>query len=83
MQGSQALSLKVLGGLVALSLTATLQASETKTYTYDALGRLVLVKSTDDVNNNQAYSYCYDKAGNRIRYVANQTGTPANCVNTG
>jgi hypothetical protein len=57
-------------------------ASETITYTYDALGRLVVAKSTGTVNNNQTHSICYDAAGNRILYDSNTTGTPPACVSS-
>ena len=58
-------------------------ASETITYTYDALGRLVKAQNSGAVNNNQVRSFCYDKAGNRIQYVSNGTGVPAACVTQG
>jgi ABC-type sugar transport system substrate-binding protein len=67
---------------VALLAPNMAHAAETKTYTYDALGRLVVVKSTGNANNNQVRSYCYDKAGNRVEFAADQVGTPANCVKT-
>ena len=76
-----------ISGSFALVATAGLScpswATETVTYTYDARGRLVTVKSTGSVNNNQTHSYCYDKEGNRIKYVASQTGVPDSCVTTG
>lgn len=72
------LALIAMSGGVFLAGQAT--ASETKAYTYDPLGRLVVAKSTGSVNNNQTHSICYDAAGNRITYVSNQTGTPPACV---
>ena len=58
-------------------------SAETVTYTYDALGRLVKATNSGTVNNNQVRSFCYDKAGNRIQYVSNGSGTPAACVTQG
>jgi YD repeat-containing protein len=67
------------GSITASSLAS---AGETITYTYDALGRLVVAKSTGTVNNNQTHSICYDAAGNRILYDSNTTGTPPACVSS-
>ena len=58
-------------------------ASETITYTYDALGRLVRAQNSGTVNNSQVRSFCYDKAGNRVQYVSDGTGIPAACVTQG
>lgn len=71
------------GLLTGLPLSGTSAASETLTYTYDALGRLVVTKSTGTVNSNQTHSICYDKAGNRISYIATSNGLPAACVTQG
>lgn len=40
-------------------------ASETTTYTYDALGRLVQVSNAGTINNGLNSAYSYDPAGNR------------------
>jgi YD repeat-containing protein len=71
--------------LFLLAFPSIAAAAETKTYTYDALGRLVVVKSAGSVNANQIRSYCYDKAGNRVEVDAktDSSGTPASCVTTG
>jgi YD repeat-containing protein len=50
------------GVLVFLLCAANLGASNTITYTYDALGRLTFV--SDPANGNRDYDY--DKAGNRL-----------------
>lgn len=63
--------------------SATVSANETLSYTYDALGRLIITKSTGSTNNNEARSICYDKAGNRITYNANTSGAAAACVTQG
>lgn len=54
-------------------------STETVTYTYDALGRLVAVQKTGSANNGQTQTFCYDRAGNRIRYVSNPSGPPTPC----
>lgn len=72
------------GGLSASVLITTPgMASETITYTYDALARLVKTQSSGTINNNQTHSICYDKAGNRITYQSSSTGVPAACVTQG
>ncbi len=42
-------------------------AQENKTYTYDALGRLVTVKKAGGPNDQTTSTYDYDKAGNRTQ----------------
>ena len=69
-------------GISAIALAAPLaflSAAEEKKYTYDTRGRLVVQKSTGDVNNNQTHTICYDRAGNRTLYDSHSTGTPASC----
>jgi YD repeat-containing protein len=51
-------------GVLLLTGTAA-QASETITYTYDALGRLVQVTRSGTVNNGASALYTYDPANNR------------------
>lgn len=43
-------------------------ATETITYQYDALGRLVAVQSSGTVNNGQSVTTTFDAAGNRTNY---------------
>lgn len=50
-------------GTVAVLSPAS--AHETKTYKYDARGRLVEVKSTGTVNDDTKTAYEHDKANNR------------------
>jgi YD repeat-containing protein len=57
-----------------VALTAAAQASETTTYTYDALGRLTATSSTGTVNNGVATSVGYDPAGNRSNYAVTGAG---------
>lgn len=68
--------------IIALALiTSTLashysaMASETVTYKYDALGRLVQVSRAGTVNNGITAAYTYDKADNRTN--VNVAGAPA------
>jgi hypothetical protein len=49
-------------------------ATETITYAYDALGRLVKVVHTGTVNNNQQTVYTNDPADNRTNVTT--TGAP-------
>lgn len=69
------------GLLLAISGLTTMSASagETMTYTYDELGRLLVVQSAGSVNNNQAMTYCYDAAGNRMRVKSSDSGSLASC----
>jgi uncharacterized protein involved in exopolysaccharide biosynthesis len=53
----------------AMSLSVPASATETTTYTYDALGRLTQSKSTGSVNNGLQTDTVFDPAGNR----SNQT----------
>jgi YD repeat-containing protein len=58
----------------ALCLPSPLQATETITYTYDALGRVTGVSSTGTINAGQSVSTTFDPAGNRTNYSV--TGVP-------
>jgi hypothetical protein len=66
-----------LGGALAPAL-----ASESITYTYDALGRLVVAKSEGTVNDDQTHSLCFDPAGNRTKYRSDDTGIVPSCAPT-
>ncbi|WP_454886194.1 hypothetical protein [Sphingomonas oryzagri] len=57
-----ALAIVAIGMIAAISPTF---ASETITYTYDALGRLVKVVHSGAVNNNMQTVYTIDPADNR------------------
>lgn len=46
-------------------------ASETITFTYDELGRLVAATSSGTINNGQSVTAGYDPAGNRTAYTIN------------
>lgn len=61
----------------AAAIAAGAQASETTSYQYDALGRLVGVTSSGTVNNGVATSIGYDPAGNRASYSVGGAGGSA------
>jgi len=50
---------------IVVTLSASARASETITYQYDALGRLVQVTRAGTVNNGASATYTYDPANNR------------------
>lgn len=60
MRVSKALAVLLLG------LSASANAAETITYSYDARGRLVQVARTGSVNNGVTTTYAHDKADNRL-----------------
>lgn len=68
-----------IGLIVAAGLPVHATASETRTYTYDALGRLVAVQSAGTINDGDANSLCYDPAGNRTLYKSSSSGAIAAC----
>jgi hypothetical protein len=59
---------------LAATLSSPAWATETVTYTYDALGRLIKVVHTGTVNNNQQTVYTHDPADNRTNVTT--TGAP-------
>src|SRR3982750_1301171 len=59
--------LLAIAALAALAPPA--EAGETRTYTYDALGRLVATSATGTVNDGQTTNIAYDPAGNRQSYA--------------
>jgi len=56
-------SLAIVG--LCLAWTSPAWATETITYTYDALGRLVQAAHSGSVNNGQQTTYTLDPASNR------------------
>lgn len=59
-------------GLISVATAAS--ASETITYTYDALGRLVQVARSGTVNNGASAGYTYDPANNRTNVTVTGGG---------
>jgi hypothetical protein len=64
----------ILAFSVLVSIAAQGAASETITYQYDALGRLVSVTRTGTVNNGAAATYTYDPANNRTNVTTTAPG---------
>lgn len=64
-----------LGVFLVVAPVVPLQAAETVTYTYDALGRLIKVVHTGTVNNNIETAYTHDNADNRVNVKV--TGAPS------
>lgn len=59
------------------ALAGAASASETISYSYDELGRLLSSSSSGSVNNGVASTTSYDSAGNRTNYsVTGSSGTP-------
>jgi hypothetical protein len=62
---------------MALAVAGESAASETKTYGYDVLGRLVSVGVSGGASNGVSVSTAFDPAGNRTNYaVATPTPSP-------
>jgi YD repeat-containing protein len=64
-----------LGGALLAGMAA---ASETKTYSYDALGRLTASTVAGGPSSGRQIGTCFDRAGNRLRYDV-ATSAPATC----
>lgn len=64
-----------LAGIAVISgIAAAALASETKTYSYDARGRLIKVEHSGTINNGVVANYSFDKADNRTNVKV--TGAP-------
>lgn len=66
--------------LVFAATGAVVAQSSTETYDYDALGRLVEVRTVGGANNLQAHEICYDAAGNRTQFRATDDGSSITCA---
>ncbi len=64
----------LLAGTAVAAVPMPAPAAETIVYRYDARGRLVEVRRTDNVSTNVTTHYSYDKADNRV--VKTTTGSP-------
>jgi hypothetical protein len=73
---TRALLSRVILLCVAAAVTVPTQASETISYAYDTLGRLVKVARSGTVNNGASACYTYDKADNRTNVTSS---TSSNC----
>lgn len=70
----------ILGLLCAAAVNSQVQASETQTYVYDELGRLVSVTHAGTINNGLKASYCHDAASNRTQYKSDSAGASISCT---
>lgn len=61
---------------LAMALPSAAFATETITYTYDALGRLTQSSSAGSVNSGLTAAVTYDAAGNRKTYTATNATNP-------
>ena len=69
----------LLSGVAGATLIGSaVMASETTTYGYDALGRLVTSARSGGPNSGVTMGTCFDRAGNRVRYDVTST-LPASC----
>ena len=78
--GKSRLRLLVSTALVGCAGTGLALADETVTYTYDALGRLVVAETSGGGSNGQTRSTCYDRAGNRLKYKSDAAGGSVSCA---
>lgn len=77
---SRLLRVGLLSCVVLIAVPAL--AGEAITYTYDALGRLVVAQSDGTVNDDQTHALCFDPAGNRTKYRADDAGALPSCAPT-
>lgn len=71
----------IAGGVVmpiAAILASAASGSETTSYSYDALGRLIATTRSGGPSSGVNMANCFDRAGNRLRYDT-LTTTPAAC----
>ena len=61
-----------------LAVAAAANASETVTYSYDTLGRLVTSVRSGGPNTGIILATCFDQAGNRMRQDI-ASGVPSTC----
>ncbi len=65
---------RIAGALLFAVFSTAASASETITYSYDALGRVTQVSRSGTVNNGVTANYSYDRADNRTNVTV--TGAP-------
>lgn len=65
--------------LLLSSASATSIASDPKTFTYDALGRLIEQSTSRSNGDTEVHSICYDESGNRTTYRTSEDGSSAGC----
>ena len=67
---------------VAMLAASSVQAADTVTYSYDALGRLTSSSTSGGPANNTIVTIAFDPSGNRTNYKVVQGGTGAPCTFT-
>lgn len=65
-------------GVIALTLASSALSSETTTFAYDALGRLIKGTRSGGPSSGMNMATCFDRVGNRTRYDT-QITAPAAC----
>lgn len=70
----------VLAVLCAAVASNQAHASETQTYVYDELGRLVSVTHSGTINSSLKTTYCHDAASNRTQYKSDSAGGSITCA---
>jgi YD repeat-containing protein len=65
--------------ITLLVMSGVVNAAETITYKYDALGRLITKSTAGSINTGKKITVCYDAAGNRKVYKVAANGIPATC----
>lgn len=60
--------------VASVAVPAAAPASETRDYTYDALGRLTAISVSGGPNGNMEVTTSYDPAGNRSNYSVDLDG---------
>lgn len=55
----------------------------TEAYTYDAVGRLIIVETVSGTRDGETRSICYDPSDNRTQYKGTSNGSAASCAEAG
>jgi hypothetical protein len=63
-----------------LSAVGAWAQSETKTYQYDQLGRLVSTQVNGGLGNSDTRTVCYDAMGNRVNFKTRNDGSMPGCT---
>ena len=69
------------GSVIAMSMAAIAAAQvETRTHTYDPLGRLSSTEVDGGANQDDTRALCYDKSGNRTDFMTRENGSVPACT---
>lgn len=80
MNKGRSLTTASLLSLLAIGATSTLAQTETKTLTYDPLGRLVSSEASGGSTNGDTRTLCYDPMGNRTNFKVRNDGSVPACA---